>query len=189
MEWIVIVVHTLMAEMLYRKYGMAKYKVIVRLIAVMSVGACMLWIHQSLTMVALGVLLTYISIVDYTIQKIPNTMVLYLLVIKLIDMVVTKEKWLETSLAFVLFLIVMAILYRFSKGGLGAGDVKLIAVLALYLGLEQTCIVLILACGLIIFYALLRWLFKKHHWQSSVPMAPFVLVGYIAHSVILLGGI
>lgn len=133
--------------------------------------------------------LTYISIVDYNVQKIPNTMVLYLFLIKLIDVIMTKEKWVETSLAFTLFLMVMAILYRFSKGGLGAGDVKLIAVLAFYLGLEQTCLVLISSCGLIIGYACIRWLLKKQHWKASVPMAPFVLVGYIIHSAILLGGI
>lgn len=189
MNWIVIVVHTLMAELLYRQYGMVKNKMILRLILTTGIGLFMFWSYQMLPMVALGVVLTYISIVDYIVQKIPNTMVLYLFLIKLIDVAMTREKWVETSLAFILFLIVMAILYRFSKGGLGAGDVKLIAVVAFYLGLEQTCLVLILACGLIICYALIRWLFKKHHWKASVPMAPFVLVGYIAHSVILLGGI
>lgn len=189
MSWIVIGIHTLMAEVLYRKYGMAKNKMILRLIGAISIGAFMLWNHQTLPLVALGVVLTYISIVDYNVQKIPNTMVLYLFLIKLIDAVITKEKWLETSIAFILFLIVMAILYRFSKGGLGAGDVKLIAVMAFYLGLESTCLVLILACGLIIGYACIRWFLKKQHWKTSVPMAPFVLIGYMVHSVILLGGL
>lgn len=189
MEWVVIVVHTLMAELLYRKYGTIKYNIILRLMMAISIGAFLLWSNQASPMVALGVVLTYISIVDYTVQKIPNTMVLYLFFMKLIDIVIAKEKWFETSVAFLLFLIVMLILYRFSKGGLGAGDVKLIAVLAFYLGIEQTCVVLILACGLIVCYALVRWLFKKQHWKASVPMAPFVLVCYIAHSVMLLGGI
>lgn len=189
MEWIVIVVHTLMAELLYRQYGIIKYNIILRLMLAISIGTFLLGSNQSFPMIALGVVLTYISIVDYTVQKIPNTMVLYLFFMKLIDVVITKEKWLEISVAFLLFLTAMLILYRFSKGGLGAGDVKLIAVLAFYLGLEQTCVVLILACGLILGYALVRWLFKKQHWKASVPMAPFVLVGYIAHTVMLLGGI
>lgn len=189
MSGIVIVMHTLMSEWLYRQYRMPKQKMMLRWSLAILVGTLSLWGKNTLSLVALGVVLTYVSIVDYLVQKIPNTMVLYLWVIKVIDIVVTKDEWIETSVSFVVFLAVMAMLYRFSKGGLGAGDVKLIAVVAFYLGIEQTCLVLMLACGLIIGYAMIRWIFKKHHWKASVPMAPFVLVGYIIHSAILLGGI
>lgn len=188
MSGVVVVVHTLMSEWLYRQYRMPKKNMMLRLLVAILVGILSLWGQSTLSLVAFSVVLTYISFVDYSVQKIPNTMVLYLLVIKLIDVVITKDKWLETSLAFLVFFTVMALLYRFSKGGLGAGDVKLIAVVAFYLGIEHTCVVLILACGLIIGYALIRWVFKKHNWKSSVPMAPFVLVGYVMHSIIWLGG-
>lgn len=189
MEWIVVVVHTFISELLYQRYGMAHKKMYVRLIMAVLIGTFVLWNQKEILPVALSVVLMYIAIIDYFIQKIPNTMVMYLFVVKLSDVIFRQENWSDATIAFLLFLLVMSLLYRFSKGGLGAGDVKLVAVVAFYLGLEQTCLVLMIACGLIVFYALVRWLFKQFHWKSSVPMAPFLLVGYIVHSVILFGGL
>ena len=69
------------------------------------------------------------------------------------------------------------LLYMIAPKGLGAGDIKLFAVIGLALGLEQTIGVLFwMSVGF-----LLSILFQKIRKTSvhSLPLAPFMLIGYL----------
>lgn len=65
-----------------------------------------------------------------------------------------------------------------SKGGLGAGDVKLTAVLGLAIGWPSVLLVFMLAfiSGAVIGMVLL--LFKKKTWHAALPFAPILSLAY-----------
>ena len=73
-----------------------------------------------------------------------------------------------------------------SRGGVGAGDVKLLAVVGVYMGYrawDAAVISLVLAAV----WSICLLLCGKKEWGQGIPFAPFVLVGIIL-SMFLRGG-
>lgn len=87
---------------------------------------------------------------------------------------VLAETWIAS---FLLVLGLLVLSFAFG-GGLGMGDVKLMGISALYLGVPEAC-----CCG---FYGLLAAAFvslalltgKKRSLGDGLPLAPFLLAGY-----------
>ncbi len=84
------------------------------------------------------------------------------------------------AFAMLMVFIIMWITYYLSKGSIGMGDVKLCAILALYLGVERAFSMLfmsILMCGIT---AVVLIIVNKNYKNKSLPFAPFVTAGTIA---------
>ena len=70
------------------------------------------------------------------------------------------------------------VLYIVSRRGVGAGDVKLMAVAGLYLG-EQIIKASVLSLGLAAAWGLVRFLTGKTGWKQGIPFAPFAAAGIL----------
>lgn len=71
----------------------------------------------------------------------------------------------------------MCLVRLFSRGGLGLGDVKLAAVIGLYLGYSDTLLALFLAFllgGLVASFLLLT---RRAHSRTMLPFGPFLVAG------------
>lgn len=75
--------------------------------------------------------------------------------------------------------VVFGICYFVSRGGMGAGDVKLIAVLGFYLGNTVVVSVIIITVIVAAICCTIRLMMKKATLKSEIPFGPFVLVGCI----------
>lgn len=74
--------------------------------------------------------------------------------------------------------VLLFLIFMISPPSLGAGDVKLVALLGLGIGLERAVVSLLLMCVFVFLYlAGRRLLFLKD--QSSVPVAPFLTFGLL----------
>lgn len=84
----------------------------------------------------------------------------------------------------------LALEYFSGKSALGGGDVKLLFVMGLYLGLSLGLLVLFAACLLLLLFALLRALLRKGP-DEGLPFAPFLTCGVLlsALSGLLAGGL
>lgn len=70
------------------------------------------------------------------------------------------------------------------KSVFGMGDVKLLMVVCLYLGLTASCACIIFAClSFLIYIYILR--FSKKQKISSAPFAPFIFIGQIISIIVL----
>lgn len=72
---------------------------------------------------------------------------------------------------------VFGLCYLISRGGMGAGDVKLMGVLGYYLGgsaIMPVMILTVLASGL---YSIVNLILKKTSLKTEIPFGPFVLIG------------
>lgn len=67
---------------------------------------------------------------------------------------------------------------------LGAGDVKLVVLLGLCIGLERAVVALLLMCGFVFLYQGGRRLLSMEV-SSSVPLAPFLTLGLLGIVVAL----
>lgn len=69
--------------------------------------------------------------------------------------------------------------YLLSKGTMGAGDVKLLAVVGSYVGGDRILYVILWSLLAAAGYSLSLWLKNKTEIRNELPLAPFVLIGTI----------
>lgn len=75
--------------------------------------------------------------------------------------------------------LVFGLCYLVSRGGMGAGDVKLVTVLGFYLGGAVIMPVMILVVLSSAIYSIVNLARKKTNLKAEIPFAPFVLLGTI----------
>lgn len=75
--------------------------------------------------------------------------------------------------------LVFGLCYLVSRGGMGAGDVKLVTVLGFYLGGAVIMPVMILVVLSSAIYSIVNLARKKTNLKAEIPFAPFVLIGTI----------
>ncbi|WP_189031110.1 prepilin peptidase [Paenibacillus albidus] len=128
-------------------------------------------LNQILTF-GLLVLSCYCSYTDLLERKIPNKWThptIYILL--LLRLLFSPEYLMGIIPAFVIFLI-----FIFSPGSIGAGDIKLVAILGLCMGLEQSLVALLFMCIFVFLYLGVRRL-MSYTPTFSIPLAPFLCLG------------
>lgn len=145
-----------------------------------------------LTASAVVGMLWFCAVADYEKKIIPNYFLLIMLIFwasiivsEIIFLAAQGEEFLPLLIGSaiggltggLLFLIVMLL----SRGGMGMGDVKLVAVLGLYFGFEGLLSVLIYSMLCAFLYGLTMIITKKAGLKTKVAMAPFFFVGTILY--------
>ena len=139
--------------------------------------------------------LVMIARADLKERIIPNQMIMVLLAIRSIlllqECVLSSDTWGHIVLPAVwgtlsgggFFLICREI----SRGGVGAGDVKLFATIGYYLGGRVWNSIL---CSLFLasVWSLCLFLRGKGRWKKKIPLAPFVLAGTALAMLLETGG-
>ena len=134
-----------------------------------------------------------IAVIDYQIKKIPNKILIFILLVRIIYIIlsVIKNKGSFISLiAFSLFgmfiggLIVLIVML-ISRGGIGAGDMKLFALLGLYFGMPGILSIMMYALFIAAIFSAVMLISKKAKMKSTIPMAPFILVGLSVYYLFL----
>lgn len=153
--------------------GAFTYKNTVSLFACMQLGS---------TFIAVLVAAIY----DYKLKIIPNILPAVLIVERCIlfvaEYIIMENafSYLISSILGCLFVIfVLGVASRISRGGIGMGDIKLLAGIGFMCGLYTvlfTMVFALLVCGVFTVGALGL---KKKTMKDSVPFGPFILAGYI----------
>jgi leader peptidase (prepilin peptidase) / N-methyltransferase len=94
-----------------------------------------------------------------------------------LQVVFEYRSWLDAvagGLLGFLFLLLLAIL---SKGGIGGGDIKLMGVLGLMLGLQGIYLTLMIASVVGVLVGMVGLLTKKYNRKTAIPFGPYLAVG------------
>ncbi len=75
--------------------------------------------------------------------------------------------------------IVLLLIALISKSALGMGDVKMLTVLGLLFGLADTYTILLMSIIIMAVVSIILMIMKKADRKTSIPMAPFVTVGFL----------
>lgn len=132
------------------------------------------------------VILTYIAYTDYKYFRIPNKSILLLLFLKLFNYfipnsnIITATQYKVAIISFISFLC----LHIVFKGSLGAGDVKLLGVLGLYLKPELYLNCIFLSFFLAGITGIFLSIFHKSKKQGALPFAPFVFIAVVIFSIL-----
>jgi len=135
---------------------------------------------------ALLIIFSYIAmIIDVITKKIPNKLVLVMIVVWLLlimpltlyDTQVGIRALTDSLLGLFtgggLFLLV----YLINRKGLGGGDVKFMAAAGLYLGFANTLPAILYGTVLAAIFGLVLLLLRKIGRKDTMPLAPFMFVG------------
>lgn len=169
-------------------------------IIVISIFGSIMFYFQGYSFISLYKYIILISLVflsaliDAKKQIIPNLIVLVLLVVVILfdlyqvvlnidnAMVFSLSFLLGGCIAFIIFFISMLI----SRGGIGAGDVKLLTVIGLSVGIATILDILfyiLLSCFI---FSIVMLILRKVKLKDSIPMAPFIYIGLVIYFVISL---
>ncbi len=131
--------------------------------------------------------LTAAAWIDYRSRKIPNILLLVLLLCGAAVLTgeclccgeYAVELLFSSAMGFLTGGGIFLMYYLFTGGGIGAGDVKLFAVLGYYLGAGYILTALFLTVLTAAFYSVAALLTKKATLKQEIPFAPFVLAGTV----------
>ncbi len=131
-----------------------------------------------------------IASIDKRIKKIPNKLILALLFIRLAGMatelIISPSKWMEILLgSFVGFLAagaVMLLCMIVSRGGVGAGDMKLFALIGLYYQITGVLEIMLYSLFIASVVSIFLLVSRKAKAKSSIPMAPFICIGIAVYT-------
>lgn len=131
--------------------------------------------------------LAVIAWVDYSSVTIPNKILAALMeirsVILVVECLVCKEYWMTSILAAAAGLLlgggIIFWCYLVTGGGIGAGDVKLFAVLGFCFGSRAILAVIVLSVMTAALFCVLGLAFGKISLKQEMPFAPFALAGTV----------
>lgn len=130
--------------------------------------------------------LVTIAWLDHHHRLIPNQLIVVGLVLWLIFAVIELvfartpvRQLLLYSGAGLLMSVMLWVIALISRGAFGMGDVKLFAVLGLFYGLSGTFAILFFTSLIMAVLAVILLATKKATRKSALPMAPFVVIGFI----------
>lgn len=119
------------------------------------------------------------AVFDIKSYTIPNSLIIIGVVISALFLIVRcSQKGFFYGIRYLIgsffVLLLMFLVAVVSKGSLGGGDVKLVTVICLFIGLSKTLICVLLACVIGIFVFVLSYITKRY--ISKIPFVPGVLL-------------
>jgi len=133
-----------------------------------------------LTSTFLACLLLVIAFIDIDHQIIPNRLVLFGLIAGLIFNVFFHNlTWAQLFFGFLAGGGILLLIALLSRGGMGGGDIKLAAMLGIYLGWPKIIGALFIASILGALVGLYLIILKKKSRQEAIPFGPFLALGAI----------
>jgi len=131
-----------------------------------------------------GMLAFNVAVVDLLLRRIPNSVLLSMLILQIGHMVVSVNVYHEetqgvvyTALIGFLLAYIMFLLPALLRLSVGAGDVKYSAVIGFTLGFTLYVeAMLVMAAAIMVFYIYLK-ITKTGNIKTAAPMAPFLSIG------------
>ncbi|WP_244319465.1 prepilin peptidase [Geobacillus subterraneus] len=131
-----------------------------------------------LAFLVLVVVLTTISLIDYLYYEIPNEYNALVFVLGLAWAFSRSSSWGQALLASLVLFGLFFVLMVLTKGQLGAGDVKLVAGLGLFLGTSGILPFFVYSFLLAALVSVFLLMAKKKKRTDRLPFGPFLVAGF-----------
>jgi Flp pilus assembly protein protease CpaA len=121
------------------------------------------------------------SLYDIKSRTIPNRLLIAFLIFVCIIGCIQQYSFLTAFLGMIIVSLPMCLFYKSNK--IGGGDIKLTAIMGIYLGFNCMIITFLIAFLICLFYYFIQCIFKN---TQGIPLAPFLCMGAII--TIFIGG-
>ncbi|AXI09696.1 prepilin peptidase [Oceanobacillus zhaokaii] len=132
---------------------------------------------ELITALLLVSMLMIILVSDVTYMVIQNKVLLFFLPLLIITRLIQPlDPWWSPIVGAIVIALILAIIILVSRGGMGAGDMKLFAVLGVVLGVEKVLLAFFLSCLLGAIIGMLLMVFKIIKRKQPVPFGPYIVL-------------
>lgn len=132
---------------------------------------------ELVTALLLVSMLMIILVSDIKYMVIPNKVLLFFLPLYIIIRFIHPlEPWWSSIIGAIIGFLLLAIIIVASRGGMGAGDMKLFGVLGIVLGLDKVLLAFFLSCIIGAVIGMLLLLFKIIDSKQPVPFGPYIVL-------------
>ncbi|RIU89726.1 prepilin peptidase [Oceanobacillus picturae] len=132
---------------------------------------------EIVTALLLVSLLMIILVSDLAYMLIPNKVLLFFLpFLAIMRFLEPLEPWWSSLVGAIAALVIIALVIMISRGGMGAGDMKLFGVLGIVLGLQGTLLAFFLSCIIGAIVGLLLIVLKVIDRKQPVPFGPYIVL-------------
>lgn len=123
-------------------------------------------------------MLMIIFVSDIKYMLIPNKVLLFFLsFFILLRIMVPLEPWWSPIIGAIIGLGLLALIIILSRGGMGAGDMKLFGVLGIVLGIKNVLLAFFLSCMIGAIIGVLLLITKIVGRKQPVPFGPYIVLG------------
>lgn len=138
------------------------------------------WVYHIIPKCILCSVLIVISFIDFDTKEIPNGSVLIILICGMINIWLDPGlTWINGLIGFFAASLPMFLIALISGGGMGGGDIKLMAAAGLFLGWSNILTAFFIACLVAGFTGLVLILTKKKGRKDKIPFGPFLAFGIL----------
>ncbi|OZU89726.1 prepilin peptidase [Virgibacillus indicus] len=135
---------------------------------------------ELITALLLVSMLMIILVSDIKYMLIPNKVLLFFLPLFIITRIIQPlNPWWSSILGAITGFVLLAIIILVSRGGMGAGDMKLFGVLGIVLGIDKVLLAFFLSCMIGAIIGMLLLLFKIIDRKQPVPFGPYIVLATI----------
>lgn len=144
------------------------------LFAYIKIGFTIEWL-VALSLISLFVI---IFVSDLRYMLIPDKVLLFFLPIFILLRILSPlTPWYSSITGSIVGFLLLALIIIISKGGMGAGDMKLFGVIGIVLGLSNTLLTFFLAALFGAVIGGIFMLFNKVEKKQPIPFGPFIMLG------------
>ncbi|AFV03059.1 Leader peptidase (Prepilin peptidase) [Dehalobacter sp. UNSWDHB] len=135
---------------------------------------------ETLGFIILGSILLLIAFVDFKTMLIPNWTVLLILVLGILFAFFNRDvSWLERLIGFFGAGLGLLLIYILSRGGIGGGDIKLMAAAGFFLGWKLTLWAMLVGSIIGGVFGVIILASGKGQLKTAIPYGPFLVIGII----------
>lgn len=132
------------------------------------------------------ILLLALSVIDIKTMIIPDIIIIpAILMLFAVKLFLLHSSFIEIFWAPSLAYAVFFIIWYLSKGGMGLGDAKLAAYIALLLGFQLWCISIFISSSLGLIFCLVMVSTKKMERRSKIAFGPFLSSGAVLTMILM----
>jgi len=127
--------------------------------------------------------LIIITFIDLKHQIIPDELVIIIFVCGIISIFLSDKSPWEHIIGFFTVSVILLVIAFLSKGGMGGGDIKLMAAAGLFLGWKLILLSLLIASVAGSMVSIILLVSKKVDRKSMVPFGPFLSIGILTSAL------
>jgi leader peptidase (prepilin peptidase)/N-methyltransferase len=122
-------------------------------------------------------MLMIVLVTDLTYMLIPDKLLLFFLPIFIIlRTFIPLDPWWSAPAGMIIGFFLVLLIILISRGGMGAGDMKLFAVLGIILGISKILLTFFLACVIGSVFGLILIQLKRVKSKQPLPFGPYIVI-------------
>ncbi len=133
--------------------------------------------YEAGMMCVLFSVLLVITLIDIRYKIIPNSILIFLMIIGIVYVVLVDQKFISSIIGFFAVSLILLIIAVISNGQMGGGDIKLMAVCGFIIGWQKILVALLIGSVFGSIIGVILIILKINKKKQQIPFGPYLSAG------------